>query len=86
MEWISVEDRLPSEEELHKSILVYCSKGIHTARFFSQLTEAGTVGGWECCNYCGGESKVTFNNATYTESKITHWMPLPTPPKPQPCD
>ncbi len=81
MEWISIKNRTPTLQELKNPILVYCSEGIHVARFPLEEDRYGIVGGWESCNYCGGESRVVFSNPRYAESVITHWMPLPVEPK-----
>ena len=65
-EWISVEDRLP---EPQKSLLVYvCMDGEW------QIRE-----GWY-----GEMTKLFFVLAGYpyrTDATVTHWMPLPEPPK-----
>jgi len=84
MKWISVKDRLP-EDKKGLQILVHTSEGIDRATFGEGIMdkEAGRVGGWERCYYCGGESRVTFAKDTKfdTIKLITHWMPLPELPK-----
>ena len=71
--WISVKDRLPKSGS---TVLVYCGDGgIHSARFCSD-NDYGIVGGWECCGYCGGESRVTTEDFKYHELQFTHWALL----------
>lgn len=67
-EWISVEERLP---EMGKDVLCYCefgiSKGMTVAgRFYANET----VIRW-----------MSFETEDNTKYRITHWMPLPEPPK-----
>jgi hypothetical protein len=77
-EWISVEDRFPDS----KLFLGYCPKeGIHS---FKNDGDYCVAGGWESCNYCGGQSRGVLPGQwddSYHQIKITHWMPLPEPPK-----
>ena len=71
MEWISVDDRLPELED--NSVLAYFSHGgidmVHIQSYFSDIT-------------AGLDSK---GNQLYTKwylsQNVTHWMPLPEPPK-----
>lgn len=72
--WISVKDRLPHE---YNVLLVLCANGRHVARFPDGIDKPGIVGGWESCNYCGGENQVTFDTPQTHQQLITHWMPLP---------
>jgi len=64
--WISVKDRLPLYKQV---ILVYLDNKI--------ITEAVYRG-----EYCKGEHmfriQLTYDD---THERITHWMPLPEPPK-----
>lgn len=85
MEWISVKDRLPENGE---DVLVYHAEDFHitvgyfefAAYWFGDI-EKYQVGGWKSCYYCGGSSYVSFLTKNYTTKIITHWMPLPVPPK-----
>jgi hypothetical protein len=73
MNWISVDDRLPvcTEQEpentanFSEKVLVYGYYGVG----ISELWDTGTDYGWNCCD------------SEYTPKNITHWMPLPEPPK-----
>lgn len=66
-EWISVEDRLPEI----------------TDKFIGCDSDGGV---YECCRWCEGEIISTYMMGKYGANakptdKITHWMPLPEPPK-----
>ena len=71
MEWISVEDRMPPKETY---VLVYCNSGensciafaMNFGRYFVMTDDVG---------YKNTEWK------TPIDSEITHWMPMPEPPK-----
>lgn len=69
-EWISVEDRLPID---NKPILLY-QKVKHSQ--FKQV-----IGAYDNGKFNSYESE--FNDDLYKGyyNKITHWMPLPQPPK-----
>jgi len=71
-EWISVEDRLP---DLETDVLVwlvksYCKKAVATAGLFYDVGSAEP-------EWMGWESEEPFRHGW----KVTHWMPLPEPPK-----
>ena len=69
-EWISVEDKLPNPLE---NVLVYSPMDVFPYLItsgFCGITGSGTY--W----YCGGHGKVNIK-----DNVITHWMPLPEPPK-----
>jgi hypothetical protein len=59
-EWISVEERLPEEDE---TVLYYDEKYVSACMFFSE--EFNTLDTYESSIVDG----------------VTHWMPLPEPPK-----
>ncbi len=77
MEWISVEDRIPKKESVEDRIpkkeivLVYDqNEGIHTAYL--------SVNFWFCHCECTDGVALYDGSALYN---VTHWMPLPSPPK-----
>jgi len=79
-EWVSVKDRLPAE----KSSFLGTDGEIVFAAYWVQDCNNYKVGGWEeSCYYCGGSSLVSFldKDKIYCAKKVTHWMPLPEPPK-----
>jgi hypothetical protein len=67
-EWISVDDRLPCENAMY--IICFDNKVVCEASFY-RCPEYYNFN-WQC--------PVTFDNIGYEEC-ITHWMPLPEPPK-----
>ena len=76
--WISVEDRLPSRKGLEPDEVEYV---LVSEQSFDAIT--GEKLG-SCVSICGfghdGWSK--FDNFGYVRTEnITHWMPLPDPPK-----
>lgn len=64
-EWISVKDRLPEDE---KQVLVY--DRIHKTCTIGNYKKTEENDYWVAYQ---GESSIWYN--------ITHWMPLPEPPK-----
>ena len=83
MNWINTFDRLPNDLDApSKTILCNTLKiRICVAYLPDGWFSDGVVGGWESCNYCGGQSLVSFTEEDYTKDLITHWMPLPDAPK-----
>ena len=77
MDWINTNDRIPTE---HESILVTDGKEIHTAHWCED-TQGYYSGGWECCHYCGGRSKISFEKSDdYCDRTCfiaNYWMTLP---------
>ena len=71
MEWISVEDRLPTESGLYPA--------------YSINKDRAPPKDWLDCFYCfdaeakEGESKWQHFSVLY-DNGLTHWMPLPEPP------
>ena len=64
--WISVKDRLP---DLNEYVLGYCQQIGLLNRFVEMVRKNGNVKtGWWCDRY---------DEAV----KVTHWQPLPEPPK-----
>ena len=76
--WISVEDRLPSREGLEPDEVEYV---LVSEQYFAAIT-GEKLGSY--VSICGfghdGWSKVDNFGYVRTEN-ITHWMPLPDPPK-----
>jgi hypothetical protein len=67
MKWISVEDRLPEQNEA--VIGCVADKYSLTGRVsVSTVCYCGIFDGWETLD---GE---------YVEGRVTHWMPMPKPP------
>lgn len=69
MKWISVKDRLPNGERvLVKSISI----GQCVASRCGDWKPDGTWGDWEWG---------ILNDIVFNKNEVTHWMPLPKPPK-----
>lgn len=76
-EWISVEDRLPSKDSIPDNFIVVAKVGDETVVDLAEM--------YPYKNYLTGEEGVQweiFNDWDEGQGcKITHWMPLPQPPK-----
>lgn len=72
MEWISVEDRLPEENE--QVLITDGSDVFYAYKYYYE--------GWDyqIAEDFDGEEGVFSTNAM-KEKHVTHWMPLPEPPK-----
>lgn len=70
-EWISVNDRLPPES--WEAILIYGSAACTTCSKLPKAREG---------RYCQSGSYIGFEFGEYDcPCDVTHWMPLPEPPK-----
>ena len=75
MKWISVEDRLPDEKKMTKTLVsVFYTLAKHHAVTVHAAEYDGWSKSWEWytrfCAYSEDEINI-----------VTHWMPLPKPPK-----
>lgn len=70
MEWISVKDRLP---EKYISVLITDVNGITADDREPEKAHLDKDGKWYWVNI--------FKYSEYKEIEVTHWMPLPEPPK-----
>jgi hypothetical protein len=68
MKWISVKDRLP---EYYTNVLVYCTSQFYSGYFKSTAWRAND----------GGKDIWTITASDNIIDNVTHWMPLPQPPK-----
>jgi hypothetical protein len=79
-EWISVEDRLPEKDQCY--VIVACEGGYVDKTFYSKnreffwLRAAGSYSRRK-----QGKASGYFQLSHEYGYKITHWMPLPEPPK-----
>ena len=82
-EWISVEERLPAFEHGCGYVLVACEGGNVDKSFFNTdrnyLAEANDAGA--CSRKRQGKNSGYFEISHRYGYRITHWMPLPEPPK-----
>ncbi len=72
MDWISVEDRLPESRD--DTVLVYFSETdgietVHIQDYFDDITAGLDSDGNQ------------LYSKWYISQNVTHWMPLPEPPK-----
>ena len=76
-EWISVKDRLP---ELHEEAIKDEGETIRymVSNPFLAYTDKGVM---TVCVYIVQDGREWWNEDSGTEHKVTHWMPLPQPPK-----
>ena len=64
-QWISVKDRLPESQDIEDECNYYCL--IYTRNGVSRAM------------YCNGEWYTNYTSKVFIN--VTHWMPLPNPPK-----
>lgn len=81
-EWISVETRLPP---LQTRVLVYWRPVDYIDRPYHREIITAVRSAWDAEGNHNLDSKTWFANGRYydTETFITHWMPLPSPPEEQ---
>lgn len=73
-EWISVKDRLPSREGLMEDESEYVLVSLSWPDGIQDVTICGyEKDGWSTWD--------GFGFTKYSKEHITHWMPLPEPPK-----
>lgn len=81
MKWISVKDQLPEETNnscADDSVLIYSD--INGPRRYG-IGSHSIEGGWDILGEQGAHSCTGFY--VLESDDITHWMPLPLPPKPE---
>jgi hypothetical protein len=84
--WISVKDRLPSEEEdvivLVREIEHY-GKHKEKREVYHWIFTGWFIDGEWATNYCHGHRYIEDENKKYPDCvhTVTHWMPLPQPPE-----
>lgn len=72
MSWISVKDRLPESD---RPVLIYCKNG---AMFTGKMQDHNFIGEPDVIWFTYGP---LGTGRRIANSRITHWMPLPEPPK-----
>lgn len=68
MEWISVKDRLPYDEEECLIVFKSYKSNIVVLAYFSEIED-----GWNCVS-------VPFNSEFVNKREVSHWIKIPTPP------
>ncbi len=69
MDWVSVKDKLPEENE---NVILFDGSEVFCGNFFFGKENRICWGIQACDGICYGN---------YKKDEITHWMPLPNPPK-----
>lgn len=72
-EWISVEDRLPENSVDGEAVLAVVSGKPHE--------NIKLIGALMIAEYFAGEGWLVNEYPEWEEPTVTHWMPLPQPPK-----
>jgi hypothetical protein len=77
-EWISVGDRLPDAialKDYSENVFAFCEGGIRIMAYC--YIDCHENSGWVWCD-CGND---LYGEPEFDDDyKVTHWMPLPTPP------
>jgi len=74
MEWISVKDRLPEHKQ---DVLLYAFEAIENVYYTVVGYPDFDCNKWEIDGYLDTVSNYSIEG----DERITHWMPLPKPPK-----
>lgn len=88
--WISVKDRLPDEEEdvllLVREVEYYGRYGGEKENVYRDVFTGWRIDDEWATTYCHGHRKLEEESEHYPncEHAVTHWMPLPEPPKEAP--
>ena len=78
-EWISVEDRLPEDSGYY--LVVYRDKYNGSISIAFDMYVKCNVGEWWESEFACDITKQFLWAAKLQEQEVTHWMPLPQPPK-----
>lgn len=71
MEWISVKDKMPKIAS--QRYLCYCDGGLVRVGYYWWHDGSRTKAGWQM--------DAPFKSFEDYDYNVTHWMPLPSPPK-----
>ena len=77
-EWISVKERLPEELERTHPGWSYCVRPSEDVLVYLRWEKRQTVAWY---SYADGNWATVDERTIYDYDEITHWMPLPEPPK-----
>ena len=77
MEWISVKDRLP---EFDTPVMIILGGSFHSKNIWLMLRD-NDYDGWLWSEHISGCINDKDNYEASDDYAVTHWMPLPEPPK-----
>lgn len=78
--WISVKDRLPDQAG-YECLVCAVNENYNQTHVFTAFTGYGEPGWWTGNVHYMARVKSPQDNRVHPALKITHWMPLPTPPE-----
>ena len=78
--WISVKDRLPDQAG-YGCLVCAVNENYNQTHVFTAFTGYGEPGWWTGNVHYMARVKSPQDNRVHPALKITHWMPLPEPPK-----
>jgi hypothetical protein len=78
--WISVKDRLP-EAAGYECLVCAVNENYNQTHVFTAHTGYGEPGWWTSNVHYMSRAKSPTDNSLHPALKVTHWMPLPEPPK-----
>ena len=78
-EWISVNDRLPEDSGYY--LVVYRDKYNESISIDFDMYVKCNIGEWWESEFACDITKQFLRAAKLQEQEVTHWMPLPQPPK-----
>ena len=80
-QWISIDERMPPH---HERVLTFNGLACHCGFFVEEHTMSSA--GWSMCSYNSQDDRYYVPTGWYKTKNfsirgVTHWMPLPEPPK-----
>lgn len=78
--WISVKDRLPDAAG-YECLVCAVNENYNQTHVFTAFTGYGEPGWWTSNVHYMSRVKSPTDNSLHPALKVTHWMPLPEPPK-----
>lgn len=78
--WISVKDRLPDAAG-YECLVCAVNENYNQTHVFTAHTGYGEPGWWTSNVHYMSRAKSPSDNSLHSALKVTHWMPLPEPPK-----
>ena len=79
-EWVSVKDRLPDAAG-YECLVCAVNTNYNQTHVFTAHTGYGEPGWWTGNVHYMSKATSPYDNRLHPALKVTHWMPLPEPPK-----